>query len=156
MASSHQYRGKPQRKETTLPPYEPPSPTNPMSFYSPVPTPSAIEHVEPRRFNSPREGIGTPQRGRSILMDYLYGPMRTLSGDLATFSGDSMRRVVTTIMDGYSNTGNSMLGGPMHAPPETIASPVSPTGPLPPSYSASVKPMLLWLGTWMIRAHRCD
>jgi hypothetical protein len=155
MASAHPYR-KPQRKETTLPPYEPPSPTNPMSFYTPVPTSSAIAHVEPRRFNSPRVGVGTPERRRTILMDYVFAPVRNLSGDLATLSGDSMRRVVSTIMEGYSNAGISMLGGPMHAPPETIASPVSPSAPAPPSYSASVKPMLLWLGTCMIRAHRCQ
>ena len=140
---------KPQRKTTTLPPYEPPSPTNPISIStSASPMPAATMSSEARGPILPRSDAGRPSRRRSRLstfaMDYLYSPV-------VAFSGDPMRRLMMmTISEGDDNMGNSFFGGEMHAPPEPIAQPMSPavTQPPPPSYAASVKPMLLWLGTW--------
>lgn len=147
--ASYQYR-RPQRKQTTLPPYEPPSPTNPMSFYTPV---VPEETVSARSFNSPRTGIGTANRRSSILSDYVYTPIRNFSSDVAYRSVDSMSRVVTAFTNSYAAAGTAMFGGQIHAAPESIT-PESPIAPAPPSYASCVKPMFLWLGTWRTPGYR--
>jgi hypothetical protein len=137
------YSPQGKRKET-LPPYSPVYDTQAskmgMAHQSPASPRPASGARTPQ---SPRVGIGT-QRRRSIFtvvaMDYVYDPVRGFSGDMRTLSIDMMREA-TSKAKGFLFGGGSILGGEIHSAPEPMRGPQP-----PPSYSASVKPMLLWLG----------
>ena len=105
-----------------------------------IPASEAVAWAHTRNNNSPR----APRPRRSYFEDYVTSPLRT-------FSGDSMRRIAG-IIEPYSPFPiTSFLGEQIHDAPEQLLSPAIPP---PPSYSASVKPMLLWLGKPMISVVR--
>lgn len=132
------------KRKDTLPPYSPASDSQASKMgtahYSPAsPRPASGARTP----HSPRVGIGT-QRRRSIFtvvaVDYVYDPVRGFSGDMRTLSIDMMREA-SAKAKGFLFGGSSILGGDIHSAPEPMGVTQS-----PPSYSASVKPMLLWLG----------
>jgi hypothetical protein len=137
------YSPQGQRKDT-LPPYSPVSDAQASKMGTSRQSPASPRLASAARTpHSPRVGIGT-QRRRSIFtvvaVDYVYDPVRGFSGDMRTLSIDMMREA-TAKAKGVLFGGGSILGGDIHSAPE----PMRATQP-PPSYSASVKPMLLWLG----------
>jgi hypothetical protein len=138
------FHTSPGKRKDTLPPYSlvsdsQASTTATSQRYPASPNQASGAH-NPR---SPRAGIGT-QRRRSIFtvvaVDYVYDPVRGFSDDMRTRSIDMMRNATAKAKEYLFGSGGSILGGEIHSAPETIRVAA------PPSYSASVKPMLLWLG----------
>ncbi|KIM30852.1 hypothetical protein M408DRAFT_327803 [Serendipita vermifera MAFF 305830] len=121
------------KRKDTLPPYEA-STNGPLDLQRiEIPASGGMDWNHGRNPNSPQPA----RHRRGYFEEYITGPIRT-------FSGDSMRRLAG-MLEPYSPSpfsGGSILGEPIHDAPESI---LSPAAPPPPSYFASVKPMLLWL-----------